>query len=165
MSFTSGPQGGISFGVPQYKEYIATTTFTPISSVNPLDDNLPHLFNRILGLQYLSVLNQNTGFEWKLDLSGGWSKNADGSIGSYSTSSNYIVVSRPFNCTYTSLSSSPTSFYQNRFQVDTLAPDSRQYILEYSPFTLVQPRITLVGPDIGNEIVTVATRYYRFITG
>jgi hypothetical protein len=165
MSYTSGPQGGISFGVPRYRQYIAKTPFVPISSVNPLDDNQPHLFNRILGKQYLSVLNESTGFEWKLELEGGWSKNADGSIGSYSTSSNYTIVSKPYNCTYTPLLPTTNSFYQNRFQIDTSSPDSRQYILEYSPFTLVQPRITLVGPDIGNATVDVNTTYYRFISG
>lgn len=165
MSFSSGPQGGTSYSVPRYNRLVATTLFVPVAGANPLDDNAPHLFNRIAGLQYLTVRNEATDFEWKITLNGGSNNNSGGYLGPYDPSSVYYIASPPVprKCTVTPLTASPTSNYLNRFQIDTSAPDSRQYILEYSPYNLVQPRITLVGPDIGNATVTMETEYFRYI--
>lgn len=163
MSFSSQQQGGISFGPPLYRQWEAITEFVPSAGVNPLDDGLPHPFNRIIGLQFLHVSNLTTNFEWYIPLSGGSNQNSNGFIGSpYDNSSNYIVTNTPKNCTVVGLPPSTTSMYTNRYQVTTSAPDSKQYILEYSPYTLVQPRITLTaGGPIGNQTIHMEIKYYR----
>jgi len=163
MSFSSQQQGGISLGPPQYGRLIAVTNFVPVAGVNPLDDGLPHSFNRIIGQQYLYVRNETTGFEWQVPLRGGSNQNSNGFIGSpYDTSANYIVTDATRNCTVTGLPPSTTSLYINRYQVNTSAPDSKQYTLEYSPYTLIPPKITLTGGGpIGNQTIHMETQYYR----
>ena len=157
---TSG--GGNGLLVPNYIVYKAKTDFTPDPS-NPLDDNLPHEFNRIVGLQTLRVKNLTTGFEWAVSLNGGTPAIDNGYLGAYDAASNY-GMSNPYNCTFTYIPPAiPTTLRVNVFQINTAAPDNRTYILRYSPFNTVKPTITLdpLSPPLGAQALELTTAYAR----
>lgn len=166
MAFSFGTQGGTSYSVPAYTKYDAQTIFPPSGGMNPLDSHTAQPFNRIIGPQTLVVTNSGTGFTWSIDLEGGSNTLSNGYVGMYNQASNYIITSEK-NCTVVGISSPlPTTTRLNRFQITTSAPDSKVYVLQYSPFTGVFPTITLNAPSvIGANTLTLNTYYIRLISG
>lgn len=166
MAFSSGPQGGISFSTPRYKNYYAITTFDSDGVNNPLDDHLPHDFNRILGQQILTVRNKSTGFVWSIQLDGGTNALSNGYIGSYDNSATYGITAIPEGCQVVLVTSPvPSTPRINRFRVTTENPDNKVYLLEYSPYTNINPLITLETGTIGNADLELKTMYSRFLLG
>lgn len=166
MAYSSGPQGGYSFSTPRYRTFRAVTEFLSNGVTNPLDDHLAHEFNRIIGQQTLTVRNTTTGFTWSIELDGGSNALSNGYVGSFDPSANYVVMN-PFNCLVTPIFvPPPTTVRLNRFQITTSAPDSKVYILEYSPFPNVLPLITLVAPStLTTQSLELVTTYSRFLLG
>lgn len=162
--YSFGPQGGQAILYPVYREYEATTIFSPVAGANPLDNNLPHQFNRIIGQQQLFVNNTSTGFVWSISLIGGSNVLSNGYIGSFDPSANYYLTKNPFNAQVTGIPTLPLDTRINRFQVNTAAPDNKSYILSYSPYPNVNPTIELVAPStIGNATLELKTVYIRNI--
>jgi hypothetical protein len=167
--YSSGPQGGISFSTPQISINESITWFKSVAGVNPLDDNLAHDFKRIIGIQELIVTRYTAGvpqFSWVLHLDGGYNSISNGYIGAFDPSSTYIVTAIPLNATITYLNSAPPSVFVTNIQVNSLDAGAGNpvYILRYSPYTSVQPTITLAAPfALGGDDLQVRTRYYRWL--
>ena len=167
--YSSGPQGGIAFDAPLLNRLESITTFTSNGVTNPLDDNAPHDFRRIIGLQLLIVTRYSGGlpaFTWMLELSGGYNANSNGYIGSFDPSANYIVMSQPLptNSSITYLNAGPTPVFTSNIQVQTTdtAIGSPIYVVSYSPYAQVAPKITLQAPfALGADDLQVKTVYYR----
>jgi len=165
-SFSSGPQGGISFGAPRYKIYKALTNFASSGGVNPLDAHTPLPFNRIIGIQELVVVNETTGFTWIIELEGGTNGLSNGYIGAYDQSNNYNITEAVLNCSFQALTPPTNTTRVNQFQITTAAPDSKIYTLAYSPFPNVLPTITLNTPyALGAQSLKLITKYARFFLG
>jgi hypothetical protein len=167
--YSSGPQGGISFNAPILDRRTSVTTFQSDGVNNPVDDNAPHAFPRIVGLQMLIVTRYSGGlpaFTWILELAGGYNANSNGYIGSFDPSANYIVTSEPLptNSSITYLNAGPTPVFTTNIEVQTTdaAVGNPTYTLSYSPYALVQPKIILNAPfALGADNLEVKTVYYR----
>ena len=167
MSIYSGVvQGGQSLSAPKWTNYAPVNTFGN-GVTNPLDANTPQPYIRIIGQQDLIVTNLTTGFTWGiLNLMGGSNTLNNGYISAFDTSANYVIADGPFNCTVTYITSPPpTDLRVNRWLITTNAPDNRSYTLAYSPYTDVQPTITLNlgSPPLGTNILQLKTKYIRFL--
>ena len=159
LSFTES--GGNGILVPNYVTLRAKTQFIA-APTNPLDDNLPHTYNRIAGIQTLYVKNLTTGFVWSISLVGGSNALNNGYLGAFDASANYGVTDR-YNCTATYINPPfPATLRVNSFTIVTNPPDNRTYIVSYSPFQSVLPQITLQpGNPLGPQSLELTTVYAR----
>lgn len=165
--FSSGVSGGISYNVPAIKSLKAITNFTSNGISNPLDDHLPHLFNRIVGNQMLIVKNLTTGYVWIITLTGGICPNNTGYIIYTNGAANYyITFDTIIGCTVIQPNALvPIDARTNLFEIHTPAADGNKvYYLRYSPFTEVQPTITLAVGTLGAQSLLVQTNFIRYNT-
>jgi len=162
--YFSGASGPVSFNAPRYQKRTAVTNFLSDGGVNPVDDNLPHEFCRIIGQQKLVVIADS--FTWIVPLDNGFNQLNNGYQGSFDSSSNYAVTGVPVNCTIDLINPliPPVSACTLTFLVQTVAPDSRDYEITLSPFPTVKPTITLVAgsPALGADDLEVKIVTYHF---
>lgn len=162
MSTVFVESGGNGLLVPSYVTLRAKTSFLA-NPTNPLDDNLPHTYNRIIGIQTLVVKDLTTNFVWTADFQGGANLLNNGYLGSFDASTNYGVFGS-YNCTVTPIPPPiPASLRVSNFRVNTFAPDNRTYFLSYSPFYGVLPTITLdlASPPLGTDSLELITVFAR----
>lgn len=162
--YTYGATGGMSYSAPSYKRIKSTTIFAPNGGVNPLDDKQTHVFNRIIGLQYIIFTNITTNTFWKISVSGGYNALNNGYIGSFDRAANYIFEGDAVNCSIIEETQGSSVTHIVTFQI-TDDNDGRIYNITLSPYAQVLPTIQLdpSSTALGNVTINLQVQYYKFL--
>jgi hypothetical protein len=162
--FSCGPQGGQSTSPNNFQRITEDTLYGTVTNVNVLDAHTKLTFSRVIGLQYITVTNNGTGFQWSFAINGGSDTLTNGYLVNYPADSNYSIAGPPpVGCTIVA-GPTPTDLRVNTYTVTTT--DNKIYNLFFSPFTSVLPQIQLASTSpttIGNNTVTLEIEFFRWM--
>lgn len=156
--FSNGPQGGEGTVPDNYQRFSQDANFN-------LSDNLSHQFGRIIGQQYISLVNNTVNARQRISfgITGGSNTLTNGYTVNYPNIANYYINGEtPINCTITPVNSTGTTLLLNVFNVVS-SIDGNTYQFSFSPFAAVKPTIRFISGMNPVTSLVLEVEYFRWL--